>query len=416
MKKLKYRLIYLGLIFTMLVMSALFLGGCGQNEAPGDASDNIVKIGIIDTYSGPAAGYAEHSLAGLKLALDEAKKDGDSDFEFQLITRDSEFQVDKGLEWARELVEREQVDILVGTINSSVALAVSEYAKEKKVPFLVWNAQSQKITGEKGHRYVFGMMPNATMSGRTGAVVMKEKPFTKYWLAGSDYEYGHAIVDSFWSSLKEAKPDVEKVGESWWPVREADLTPYFNAIKMSKPEVLVIGAGGADMIPVMKTIAATGLNEEMEIWIHTGTDLATLSPLGAEAPENVMGTATYHYYYPDTPENKAFVESFRAANDMDPGFTSLNGYVTGLFITKGLKQVGQMNREEFVDALEGLSVDGPIGEIKLREYDHQVIAPIFFGVTGKADGNPYLISKDIITVEGQDIAVPIEEIKNLRNQ
>ena len=414
-----------GLWLLLILLVGILAVGCSGGESPDNgavseqsgesAVDKTVKIGIIDTYSGPAAGYAEDSLAGFKLALEEAEESG-LDFKIEFVKRDSEFKVNKGLEWARELVEREKVDMLVGTINSAVALAVSEYAKEQQVPFLVWNAQSENITGASGHRYVFGMMPNSAMSGMAGAVAMAKETPTKYWLAGSDYEYGHSIIDNFWSNLQQLKPEVEMAGESWWPVGEADFTPYLNAIRLAKPDAIAIGAGGADMVPVMKSIAATGLNKEMDIWIHTGTDLGTLSPLGSEAPEDVMGTATYHYYFPDTEENKAYSAKFKETNGREPGFTALNGYVTGKAITKALESVGEADMEKMVDTLAGLTLESPVGKITIREYDHQVVAPMFFGTTAKEAGNENLISKDITALNGEDFVPSIEDIKQARGE
>ena len=118
---------------------------------------------------------------------------------------------------AKELVLRADVDILVGTINSGAALAVSEaVAKKEKVPFIVWISKSENITGKKGHRYVFSTGENTAMAGKSGGVALSEKPYIKYWIGGDDYEYGHAIADAAWRNLKARKPEVELIGKSWW--------------------------------------------------------------------------------------------------------------------------------------------------------------------------------------------------------
>ena len=77
---------------------------------------------------------------------------------------------------AKELVLKENVDILMGTINSATALAVSDFAKKEKIPFLVTNARTEKITGEKGHRYVFGIAENTAMAGRAAAFALAKNP------------------------------------------------------------------------------------------------------------------------------------------------------------------------------------------------------------------------------------------------
>jgi branched-chain amino acid transport system substrate-binding protein len=110
------------------------------------------------------------------LELNEINKKGVLGTKIEFTTRDTKFKVDVGLSAAKELVMMEKVDLLVGTINSAVSLAVSDYAKAEKVPFIVWISKSEKITGEKGHRYVFSTAENTYMAGNpllnTGLPVM----------------------------------------------------------------------------------------------------------------------------------------------------------------------------------------------------------------------------------------------------
>jgi branched-chain amino acid transport system substrate-binding protein len=83
-----------------------------------------VKVGIIDCYSGPAAVYGKDALNGFKLALDEINKEGVlGGNKIEFTTRDTKFKVDLALNMAKELVMRENVDVIVGTINSGAALA-----------------------------------------------------------------------------------------------------------------------------------------------------------------------------------------------------------------------------------------------------------------------------------------------------
>jgi branched-chain amino acid transport system substrate-binding protein len=170
---------------------------------PLQAEARNIKVGIIDCYSGPAAVFGNDALNGFKLALEQINKKGVLGGKIVFTTRDTKFKVDIGLEMAKELVMRENVDVLVGTINSGVALAVSEgVAKKEKVPLIVWISKSEKITGELGHRYVFSTAENTAMAGKAGAVGLARKPYKKYWIAGDDYEYGHAIADATWRNLK----------------------------------------------------------------------------------------------------------------------------------------------------------------------------------------------------------------------
>ncbi len=374
-----------------------------------------IKVGIIDTYSGPATTFTYDVRDAFKLAIDEVNaKGGVVGRKIEFTTRDDKFKVDLALSMAKELIMMEKVDILMGTINSAGTLAVSEYCKTEKIPFVVTFSKSEKITGEKGHRYVFEVSENTVMIGKAAAVGLAKKPFIKYWIAGDDYEYGHALADGVWNNLKRLKPRVELVGQSWWKVGEPELTPYLTAITAAKPDAVIFATGGASMVNAMKAAKATGFADRIPMFIHTATELSTLAPLGLDAPEKIIGTSNYHFYYPDTPKNKAFAKAFKDAYGREPKVGALYGYLAGQFITKALAKAGKMDREKFINALEGMKVDSPIGEIEMRAFDHQAMLPMFMGVTKKVPQYPFLIASDIVTIPAKDLMPSIEEIKKAR--
>jgi branched-chain amino acid transport system substrate-binding protein len=386
----------------------LFLSSPGYAQGP-------IKVGIVDTYTGPPTTFTYDVRDAFKLAIDEINaKGGVVGRKIEFTTRDDKFKVDLALSAAKELIMNEKVDILVGTINSAGALAVSEFCKTEKIPFLVTFSKSDKITGEKGHRYVFSITENTAMIGKAAAVGLAKRPLLKYWIAGDDYEYGHALADGVWNNLKRIKPKVELAGQSWWKVGEPDLTPYFTAISAAQPDCVIFATGAASMVNAMKVAKATGFAEKIPMFIHTATELATLAPLGQEAPEKVIGTSNYHFYYPDNPKNKAFAKAFRDAYKREPKVGALYGYITANFIAQGLAKAGKMDREKLIDALEGMKVDTPVGEVEMRAFDHQAMLPMFMGVTKKVPEYPFLIAGDMITIPAQEVMPTIEEIKKAR--
>jgi branched-chain amino acid transport system substrate-binding protein len=398
-------------IFTFMVvlLATLFTFYSTSAEA-----QRTIKVGILDTYSGPPAVYGNDALNGFKLALNDINKKGVLGTKIEFTTRDDKFKVDIGLSMAKELVMMEKVDLIVGTINSAVSLAVSDYVKGEKVPFIVWISKTEKITGEKGHRYVFSTAENTYMAGKAGGVALSKKPYIKYWIAGDDYEYGHAIADAAWRNLKALKPKVELIGQSWWKVGEPDLIPYLTAMMSAKPDAVIFATGGASMTNALKAIKSTGMSEKIPIWIHTATDHAVLKPLGKEAPEGVMGTMDYHFYYPDTKANKAFVKAFQDAYGGPPGFPAFHAYITARLITKSFTKAGAIDKEKFINAMEGMKVDSPVGEVEMRACDHQAVLPMFLGVTKKVPQYDFIISTDIVTLPGKDIMPTCEEIKKVR--
>ena len=397
-------------LLVCLLAFALFL-------IPVDAQAKNIKVGVIDCYSGPAAVFGKDALGGFKLALEEINAKGVLGKKIEFTTRDTKFKVDLALNFAKELVLREDVDILVGTINSGAALAVSEaVAKREKVPFIAWISKSENITGKKGHRYVFSAGENTAMAGKSGGVALSTKPYVKYWIAGDDYEYGHAIADAAWRNLKENKPEVQLIGKSWWKPGEPDLSPYITSILAAKPDAVIFATGGRSMTNIMKAIKATGMTDKVAIYIHSATDHAVLNPLGIHAPEGVMGTIDYNFYYPELSSNKRFVNAFKKAYGHPPGFPAFQGYITAHFIAEAYKKAGSVNTEKFIDALEGLQIQSPVGRIEMRACDHQAILPMNFGVTKISPEMGFAIATDIVTLRGAEVMPSCKEIMEARGQ
>ena len=166
----------------------------------------------------------------------------------------------------------------------------------------------------------------------------------------------------------------------------------------------------------MRLAKETGLSEKIPIWINTAIDHTSVKPLGKNGPENVLGTVNYLFYYPETPANKKFADDFYKAQGDYPGWFALAGYVTGHVIAEGYKNAGSFDREKFIDALEGLTLDTPTGRVKIREYDHQIMQPIFWGVTKYSAKYDFLVATDIVTFSPEEVTPSIEEIKKARGK
>jgi branched-chain amino acid transport system substrate-binding protein len=393
-------------------LGVVLLGLSGVSLSSGA---NTIKVGFVDTYSGPASVYCFDVVDGFKLAIQAINaKGGVLGKKIEYTTRDEKFNPATGLAMAKELVMREEVDILAGTINSATTLAVSDFAKKEKIPFFCTFAKSEKITGEMGHRYVFGVAENTRMVGKATAFAVAKKPYKKFWVAGEDYEYGHAVGEASWRYIKAMKPEAQLLGQTWWKVGEADLAPYITPIVQAKPDMLYMATGGSGNLNFLKLAKAMNLMKEMACFLHTSIELSNLQALGKDAPEGVMGTANYLFYYPETPENKAFVEEFRKMYNRPPKVGALYGYAAAQLIAKAYQKAGKIDREKFITAMEGLTVDSPVGKLEMRACDHQLMLPMFYGVTKASPQYDFHIASDVMTIAGKDYLPTCDEIKKVR--
>jgi branched-chain amino acid transport system substrate-binding protein len=243
---------------------------------------------------------------------------------------------------------------------------------------------------------------------------LAKRPYARYWIAGSDYEYGHAVANGLWQNLQKIKPDVQLLGESWWKLGEPDFMPYITAILPAKPDCLIVATGGRDCVPFLKTAKSSDLNDKLQLFMHTAGDSGRA--LGLEAPEGVITTDNYYPYYPDSPQNKEFVKEFTERYKREPNQGALYGYLAAHFLQKAYEKAGKIDTEKLIDSLEGLTVSSPVGDTTIRAFDHQVVLPMFMGVTKKEPGFNYLVASDITLIPGEDLMPSIEEIKKAREK
>jgi branched-chain amino acid transport system substrate-binding protein len=84
------------------------------------------------------------------------------------------------------------------------------------------------------------------------------------------------------------------------------------------------------------------------------------------------------------------------------------------FISKSFEKAGKIDKERFIDALEGMALDSPVGPLTMRACDHQVVLPMFFGVTKKSPQYEFLTASDVTSVPGKETMPTCEEIKKAR--
>jgi branched-chain amino acid transport system substrate-binding protein len=378
---------------------------------------DTIKVGIVDTYTGPASYFSLDVLDGFTFAVNKINaKGGVLGKKIEYFTRDDEYKPDLSLTMAKELILKEDVDVLMGTINSGSALVVSDLAKKEKIPFFVTHTKISKVTMEKGHRYVFQMTDNSDMAGRVAGKVLAKKPFLKYWIAGDDDGYSHDIAETVWKNLKKNNPKVQMIGQSWWKMGETDFYPYIQQIMAAKPDFIITAVAAVTAAGFPRAAKMSGLTQKIPYYEQTAIEHGVICSQGNETPENVYGGTSYLWYYPATPANRTFANEYYKQYKKYPTESSLDGYITAMFIAEGFKKAGKIDKEAFINAIEGWSIDSPLGHLTIRACDHQLGRPLYFGVTKKDPRFDFLIADDIEVVAAKDAMAPCSQILRLRKK
>src|SRR5271154_7189085 len=130
---------------------------------------------------------------------------------------------------ANELVSNDGVVMLAGTFFSNIGLAVSDFAKQKKILFLAAEPLTDAITWSKGNRYTFRLRPANYEQAAMLAEEAAKLPAKKWATIAPNYEYGQSAVAVFKKLMSEKRPDIQWVSEQWPTQGKIDAGPVLEA-------------------------------------------------------------------------------------------------------------------------------------------------------------------------------------------
>jgi branched-chain amino acid transport system substrate-binding protein len=285
-----------------------------------------VKLGIVNTYSGPFAAVGEQLDRGIRLYMQQHEKDLPPGVKLDIIRRDDTGpnpEVAKRM--AQELITRDHVQLLAGTIYTPNALAIAPLATEAKVPFIVMNAGTAMITTKSPYiaRTSFTMWQSSYPLGKWAAANGIKKAF----IAVSDYGPGIDAEAAFTKGFTDAGGQI--VGSVHMPLANPDYVPFMQRAKDAAPDaVFVFVPGGKDATALMKTFGDLGLKQAGIKLIGTG-DITTDEELHNMGDVALGVVTAFHYSAAgNRPANQAFVKAYQAAFgvDQEPSFEVVGAY------------------------------------------------------------------------------------------
>jgi branched-chain amino acid transport system substrate-binding protein len=361
-----------------------------------------IKIGFPMPLSGPTAVYGVPISKGAEMAVGDINaKGGVLGRKLELIPRDSKANADEAVRLAREMIIKENVDFLSGTLTSAEAPAVSTIAKENKVVFVAPTAKTMLLTAPQNlHPYVFRIASNTLIEGRTGATLMaKWQDVKKVATIAPDYAYGRDAIGAFVEYIKKLRPDIEIVDQQWPKLGEPDFTAFITAQMGKKPDAVFCDVFGGDFASLVKQATPLGYFKAIQSRLVDGGEVGTVDlaqSLGADYPHGIISDA----YDPvvwgeDEPaEHKAYVEHLKATmkNEYGSGW-AIVGYQSIVAIAEGIKKAGGTDSDKVAKALEGLTFDTPVGKRTFNAKTHETEAGEFWSEMVKNPKVPFAVMK-----------------------
>jgi branched-chain amino acid transport system substrate-binding protein len=234
---------------------------------------------------------------------------------------------------------------------------------------------ADSITGDKCSPNVFRVNARAgQQSAALASWLAKEKPQAKVFYLGPDYEMGRSTVAAFKSNVERIGGS--SLGEVFAPLDSKDYTQFFGQLRAARPQVLYTSVAGNDTVRLLTQLQEFGLRDNITILGASGT--VTSQNIGAigNAAEGFVTGVGYSIEI-DDPENKKFVEAFRAANKSDPDLYGADSYGLVYAYKAAVEKAMSTGTDQVREALRGLKWMTPQGEKTLRAGDHQAVQTMY---------------------------------------
>jgi branched-chain amino acid transport system substrate-binding protein len=333
----------------------------GRSRAQGKG----VKIGVLNDQSGPYRDLAGmHSVNAAKLAV----KEFGGDFPVEVIFADHQNKPDIGAGIARQWIDQEGVDMILGVNTSSVALAVNNVCKEKNKTYINNGAGTTDLTGPQCTPVTIHWAYDVYMLAQsTGGALVKSGGKSWYFIT-ADYVFGQQLQRD--ASFFVNKEGGKVTGSSLYPFPgTADFSSFLISAQASGADVLGLANAGADTINCIKQAAEFGLTQKMKIAALL-MYINDVKGLGLEAAQGLFLTESFYWDLND--KSRAFTKRFQAIDsEVVPNMDQAGGYAGTLHYLKAVKALGVDKRGDGAAIVAQMkkvpAEDDVYGTTKIRE-------------------------------------------------
>ncbi|MDA8586693.1 ABC transporter substrate-binding protein [Rhodobacteraceae bacterium] len=291
-----------------------------------------LKIGMVVTLSGPPAALGQQIVDGFQLALDE-KGGMLGGQKVELIVEDDELKPDVALLKATSLVERDEVDFVVGTVFSNMLAAIFKPIVQSETFLISPNAGPSTFAGKNCNPYFFATSYQNNQNAEVSGMIANAQGFESIFAMVPNYQAGRDNMDGFKQTFEGTVTD-----EVFTPLGHQDFSAELARISTSDADALFTFMPGGMGVRLVKQFDNAGLSENMKFMSVFTTDETTL-PGQQDAAVGFLAAGTWA---PDMPNeaNTAFVAAFEAKYGYIPGSYAMQAYDTASLIDSAVAKTG----------------------------------------------------------------------------
>ena len=348
------------------------VGGLGNL---GGGSDTI-KVGFAEPFSGSTGNLGGEVVRGFKLRTEEQLGGEINGKEIEYVEKDTAGDPSTGTSAARQLLEEDNVDFLVGPVSSSVALAmVSTFEQTAQSRDAIWfnaSAANYRVTADHCLNYQFRIGRNTWHAGAPMAPHIYENVADNVALAFLDYAGGKQTIDFFAERFKKLGGTIK----GRYPVGfgVSDFSSYMQQLESSGADAVFGMFIGGNAVNFVNDYVQFGLKDQMQL---TGIGDMVSERLLQSEKAAAKGVISHSFYSATDPyqRNQAFVSTYEDAypDQGEPDSYSCGGYDSAQAMEKGLKAADGMDADTIAQTLAGGELDSPRGFFRFHPESHDPI-------------------------------------------
>ncbi|MCX8097520.1 MAG: ABC transporter substrate-binding protein [Casimicrobiaceae bacterium] len=334
------------------------------------SAQNKVKVGFMLPYTGTFAALGNAIENGFRLYVQEmGGKLGGREVEY--VKLDDESDPSKATDNVNRLIKRDQVDVIVGTVHSGVAMAMARAVRDAGGPILIVpNAGAGAVTGTMCAPNIFRTsFTNWQVGYATGAAAAARKHKTAVTITWK-YAAGDEMVEGFREAFEKGGGKILK--DLHLPFPNVEFQALLTEIAALKPEIVYAFFAGGGAVKFVKDYAAAGLNKTIPLFAAGFLTDGTLEAQG-EAAQGIL-TALHYADNLNTPRDNAFREAYVRAYKVQPDVYAVQGYDAAQLLAVGLQAVkGDVSKKnEMIAAMEKARIDSPRGVFTMSKAHNPV--------------------------------------------
>jgi len=361
---------------TLAAMAAaLLLAAAGNAQAQAK-----LRVGIMLPFTGTFAALGTAIDNGFKLYVQESGgRLGGREIEYFVV--DDESDPAKATDNINKLVNRDKVDVVVGTVHSGVAMAMAKVARDSNTLLMIPNAGADAITGPFCAPNIFRSSFSNWQSAYAMGVVMAQRGHKRAVSITWKYAAGDEMAAAFKEGFTKGGGQVLK--ELNLPFPNVEFQALLTDIAATKPDSVFSFFAGGGAVKFVRDYAAAGLNKTIPLY---GPGFLTDGTLEAQGDAATGMMTTLHYADSlGTPRDDAFRLAYVKAYKLQHDVYAVQGYDAAQMLAIGLAAVkGDVSkRAEFAAAIEKATIDSPRGPFKVSRAHNPVQDIYLRKVTGK---------------------------------